>query len=41
MDPNEVPDELQNLTEIEEMLIARVFLESRKTLILYVKYQDA
>ncbi|PKC05887.1 hypothetical protein RhiirA5_293827, partial [Rhizophagus irregularis] len=25
MDPGEVPDELQNLTEIEEMLIARVF----------------
>ena len=25
MDPGEVPDELQDLTEIEEMLIARVF----------------
>ncbi|CAG8764532.1 2644_t:CDS:1, partial [Rhizophagus irregularis] len=25
MDPGEVPDDLQNLTEIEEMLIARVF----------------
>ncbi|RGB26573.1 hypothetical protein C1646_599356, partial [Rhizophagus diaphanus] len=25
MDPGEVPDELQNLTEIEEMLIVRVF----------------
>ena len=25
MDPGEVPDELQGLTEIEEMLIAQVF----------------
>jgi hypothetical protein len=25
MDPGEVPEELQSLTEIEEMLIARVF----------------
>ena len=25
MDPGEVPDELQDLTEIEKMLIARVF----------------
>ena len=25
MDPGEVPDELRDLTEVEEMLIARVF----------------
>ena len=25
MDPGEVPEELQGLTELEEMLIARVF----------------
>ena len=25
MDPGEVPDELQDLTEIEEMLIVQVF----------------
>ena len=25
MDPGEIPDELQGLTEIEEMLIAKIF----------------
>ena len=25
MDPGEIPDELQDLTEVEEMLIAQVF----------------